>query len=96
MHLFATDVGRTVPAFAHPFVGVATRPPLLAAPDQALEFWRNRKPSPDLPPDQVIGLLMAALQKNSPVDNDGLTTVSGSFRRRARYVTSRHVIIVSI
>lgn len=45
---------------------------------QALEFWKNRAPSPALPPTQVIGLLMAALQRNDdPAENDGLRTVSG-------------------
>lgn len=44
---------------------------------QALEFWKNREPTSSLPPAQVIGLLMAALQKNdSPVENEGLRTVS--------------------
>lgn len=42
-----------------------------------MEFWRNRRPSPTLPPTQLIGLLMAALQKNDdPVENEGLRTVS--------------------
>ncbi|CAM9473556.1 unnamed protein product, partial [Ectocarpus sp. 12 AP-2014] len=53
---------------------------------QALEFWKNRAPSPVLPPTQVIGLLMAALQRNDdPAENDGLRTVfefsSGMCRR---------------
>ncbi|CAM9301686.1 unnamed protein product [Ectocarpus sp. 8 AP-2014] len=53
---------------------------------QALEFWKNRTPSPALPPTQVIGLLMAALQRNDdPAENDGLRTVfefsSGMCRR---------------
>lgn len=43
---------------------------------QALEFWKNRQPSPTLPPTHVIGLLMAALQKNDdPSENEGLRTV---------------------
>ena len=48
---------------------------------QVLEFWKNRLPSPGLPPSQVIGLLMAALQKNDdPAVNDGLRTVSAVYR----------------
>lgn len=43
---------------------------------QALEFWKHRQPSPDLPAGQVVGLLMAALQKNDhPAPNEGLRTV---------------------
>lgn len=42
-----------------------------------MEFWNNLKPSPKLPAGQVVGLLMAALQKNDhPAVNDGLRTVS--------------------
>ena len=44
---------------------------------KALEFWNSRRPSPQLAPSEVVGLLMAALQKNDqPEADDGLRTVS--------------------